>query len=253
MANKKILVVGASENCVLDKNHKYHYITLLQELADVTNISIDGMSNDEIFYRSMFELINSEYDGVIVLWSSIDRKWAYLANNNVDDFTVINGTGGPSGFNNKLSAVKQYQQLHYAYFNNRYVALKHWLSQIIAFQTYLKEKNIPAIMVHDFENFICDLTNFQYSKSDGFDNISDDFKNLLNFDNKTDDYILKKINELTVLVDKIDQQGWIDFKNYRFSTVKVDFRGPGDGHAGPQSHLNFFNMLVPELQKRNMV
>jgi hypothetical protein len=253
MTNKKILVVGASENDVIDANRTYHYITLLREFADITNISIGGMSNDEIFYRTTFELVDSEYDGVIVLWSSIDRKWAYLANNNIDDFTRINGTAEPSGFNHKLSAVRQYQQLHYAYFNNQYVMLKHWLSQIILFQTYLKEKNMPTIMIHDFENFISDLINFQYSDSEGFSNISDDFKAILDFDNRNNEHILKKINELTLLVNKINQQDWIDFKNYRFSTAKVDFCSNSNRHAGPQSHQKFFNILVPELQKRNMV
>jgi hypothetical protein len=253
MENKKILVIGASENHVNDVNRNYHYITLLQEFANVTNISIGGMSNDEIFYRSTFELINSKYDGIIVLWSSIDRKWVYLANNNIDDFTSIKGTSEPMGFNHKLSAVRQYQQLHYVYFNNQYVALKHWLSQIILLQTYLKEKNIPCIMIHDFENFISDITNFHYSESDGFNNISDDFKNILDFDNQPDSRILKKINELELLVNTINQHDWIDFKNYRFSTAKIDFYSNTNKHAGPHSHLNFFNILMPELQKRNMV
>lgn len=253
MSRKKVLIVGASENVVDESNQLYHYDTLLRQHynVDITNVAIGAMSNDEIFYRCVENIEQHSYDCVIVMWAGLDRKWIYFADNNVDDFTIMH-PAFIKGFQSTNSNLIQYQKLHWAYFNNRYISLRNWLSQVITLQNTLAIKNMPYVMIHDFDNHLTEMLNCDYSKENGFTNLSTEFKTLLDFDNRPDNYILKKINRLKTLVNKLDRSAWVEFETFRFSESKVDHQTDG-WHAGPLTHQIFFNKLTNQLNKQNII
>jgi hypothetical protein len=43
--------------------------------AEVTNLAISGSSNNEIFLRTLREILISDYDLVIVQWTELRRQW----------------------------------------------------------------------------------------------------------------------------------------------------------------------------------
>lgn len=255
MTLNKILIAGASENFVNDLNRSYHYTTLLQTQynINITNISVEGMSNDEIFYRCIVSLECESYDFVLIMWAPLNRKWIYFADDNVDCHTLINAANpSPLGWREDESCVVQYNKLHWTYFNNEYILLRNWLSQITSLQNTLITKNIPYLMLHDVDNYITDLLNFSYTHNKKFSKLTNEFKQVVNFDNKPDDYILEKVTPLKQLLNNINQDHWIDFVNYRFSERRVDLSNDQQ-HAGPLSHQLFADLLINELKQRKLL
>ena len=253
MTVKKMLIVGGSENIIIEENQDYHYITLLKQHGDydIKNISIRGISCDESFYRCIPELEQTQYDLALILWTPLSRKSVYFSDDNIDDFTMISN-GNIWGFNQNHSSIRQYTKLHYAYFNNQYINVHRLLTQILIMQSYFKAKNTPLIMCRDGDDYIPDILVSDYSESHGFVNLSSSLKAILDFNNRPDHYILQKLNVLKLLIEKVDRSCWIDFENFGFETQKVDRRSD-EYHAGPISHSNFFKLLISNLEKRKLV
>jgi hypothetical protein len=253
MHNQRLLIVGASENLINADNQNYHYITLLTEQYQcvTNNMSIGGMSNDEIFYRCLQEVIDTEYDLVIVMWTSILRKWIYFDDNNIDDYTIL-GINTISGHRHNDKAVKDYHKIWYSFFCNNYIGLRNLVGQILSLQHVLQSQNVPYIMINDFDNGLSNILNFSYDSHLGFSNI-DDLKKTLDFENRPDDYILSKLYRLQNMTNKVDTDHWIDFANFRFQTSRTDTANDGSGHAGPQSHLMLFKLLQQHVDTRKIL
>ena len=252
MQQRKLLVIGASENLVDEHNQDYHYITNIAAHYDlaITNLSIGGMSNAEIFHRSMAAIAHECYDLGIVMWTSVVRKWLYFADRNVDDYTVLN-MNSAKGHRHNDWAVKEYQKLYYSFFCNHYVLLRELICQMIALECSFKQRSIPAVMFHDFDNNLSDIQNFCYQPDRGFENISLDFKKILDFDNRPDHYINEKLQQLRDLISGIDLDCWVDFADFRFSTSRVD-RDVDGHHAGPRSHMALFERLKHHIDSRKI-
>jgi hypothetical protein len=87
-------------------------IRKLDNDASVTNVSVAGASNHDIFKNTAFELINNQYDIAIVQWSLFYRK-SYniglelystrtLLQDNQDDINIVNGVTYPGPWLTKL-------------------------------------------------------------------------------------------------------------------------------------------------------
>jgi hypothetical protein len=254
MNKKKILVVGCSfvEDCGFNEDNqlKFHWPKLLSDYykCDLFNAGIGGSSNDEIFYRTIQLITESWFDLVVVMWSDLGRKWAYIEENNVDDFTILNN-GDIKGFVTNKDIVNQYAKLHYTYFNNQYINLKTWLSQIIMLQTYCKHHNQPIIFAKGFENHVIDFNLVEYCN--GFINI-DPIKYMFDFNNRPDDYINLKINDIKRLMSQIDQASWINFNTPSFLTNAVDL-ADDQKHPGPISNKKFYQELVDFCDKYSIL
>lgn len=247
----KLLVAGASENTVTDENRTYHYTSLLRNCynVNISNISVGGLSNDEIFYRSVTAINDDHFDCVFIMWAPLDRKWVHISDNNVDDATILNPDC--RRWDKKKNELKQYSKLHWTCFNNQYVLLRNWLVQIISLQSMLKIKNIPYIMVHDVDNYITDLDKATYSTDVGFI-VSQHLETILDITNRPDDYVIMKLNQLKELLKNIDTSNWIGFFDYRFFEQKIDY-SMDRLHAGPKSHQKFFELMTEELKTRKLL
>jgi hypothetical protein len=255
MIKKKILFVGCSftERSGFDDVNltKYHWPFLVSDYFDCyyQNAGIGGSSNEEIFYRTI-ELTSSQYyDLVVIMWSNLGRKWIYFSEPNIDDFTIVNP--GVAGLRSDSSEVKTFHRLYIDHFNNSYVSLKHWLEQIVCLQSYFKCKSQSCIFVKGFDNRISDFDNIIYSENK-FENISDEIKLLLNFDNNPDHILLNKVEIIQQLIKQVDLHNWIDFKRFNFFQSAVD-QADDQLHPGPITNYNMSLDLIDHIRTRNLL
>jgi hypothetical protein len=257
LIKKKILFSGCSftAECgfVNENRLKYHWPQLIIKKynSDIKNIAVGGMSNEEIFLRTSEELINQKYDLVIVMWSGIEREWEYFAEKNIDDFTIIN-RGEPDGFNSSDPNIKLYARLHYTYFNNLYVKLKKWLILTIALEKLLKASDQPFIFIKGFENLLEDFKSVSCKENLGFVKITQKLKEILDFDNRLDDYINQKISVIKKLILVTDKDFWLNFNTNSFRDSTVDISDDGS-HPGIVTNQNLVDDLIKYIDKRMLI
>jgi hypothetical protein len=249
VSKKQILFVGCSftaDSGFEESNRsKFHWPCLTSNHFDCYyhNAGIGGSSNDEIFYRTVELTADQLYDLVVIMWSQLGRKWVYFSEPNVDDFTIINP--GPKGLNCDSYAVKNLHKLYLTYFNNQYVALNNWLNQIICLQHYFKHKKQSYVFIKGFSNLIHDFDSVNYSK-DGFTDISDSLEKILNFDDNPDYRILDQIQKIKKLIQQIDLNNCIDFKNFDFHSSMIDL-ADDKAHPGTKTNLLLSRKLIEHI------
>lgn len=251
-SKKRILFVGCSFTAVNDngfsnnKQFLYHWPWLLARHLDVFfyNAGVGGMSNEEIFHRTIENVINTNYDLVVVMWSSIGRHWGYHSVNNVDDFTICNSEI-PEGL---LSwEANQYTKLRITYFNNLYVELKKWLNYIISLDVFLTNQKQKFIFIKSFENYLSDFASAKLT-SNGFVNI-DNIKELLDFDHRPDYYINEKLQNIKTLMSHVDTSHWLNFDTASYHANTVDY-ADDNSHPGILSNQQLFLELVEYCKQR---
>jgi hypothetical protein len=257
MPKKKILFAGCSftANCgFTDENRlMYHWPELFSKHFDVyyQNVAVGGCSNNEIFKRTIESTADQLFDLVIVMWSSTDRKWVYYSDNNIDDFTNVTG-GMLCGFNSHLAESNTYSKLHYTYFNNQYINLKHWLIDSLALAKYFEAIQQPYIFLKGFSNLINDVDCITYRRDLGFANISNTVKKFIDFDNRPDYYINEKIKILQNLISQNKKLNWFDFLSNGFSELTVDV-SDDNMHPGIRSNQIFATRLINHCQEQQLL
>jgi hypothetical protein len=251
MSNKKLLFDGcsftANSGFRLENQTNAHWPYLLSRhyQRQFDNNAIGGSSNEEIFNRVVCATASNSYDLVLVQWSELSRVWIYCATENIDDFTIINGNN-PLGYRADMPEVRQYAKLYYTYFNNVYVNLKKWLCQILALAGYFVSKNQPYIFIKGFENYISEFNNINYNE--GFENLNSTVKHFLDFDNRPDDYLLKKIKHIQILLYEVQKLHWLNFDLLSFFDSTIDF-ADDRCHPGPDSNRLLTDQLISYCDK----
>jgi hypothetical protein len=251
MTKPRILFAGcshtASSGFLPENQPRYHWPHLLTQhyICDYKNIAIGGMSNEEIFLRTVEELASNSYDLVVVMWSEIAREWVYFNDGNVDDFTIIN-YGDPMGLFESNTSLKMYAKLHYTYFNNLYVKMKKWLLLTMALESVLQSKGIPYVFVKGFGNYVTDFQQATYVNELGFTDMSTELQAMLDFENRPDFYISTKLNAVKKLMNSLDHSHWLEFDSYSFMDNAVDFADDGD-HPGPVTNSDLSIKLIEHI------
>lgn len=247
--NKKVLFSGCSftYNSGFSPANQplYHWPHLLEShfKFDSKNIALGGASNSEIFYRTVEQLSIDKYDVAVVQWSNISRLWVYNSQNNIDDYTILN-SGRIDGFIVDRSATQQFADLYYKHFFNAAVSLKRWLLDIIALESLLFRTTTKYIFVKGFDNYLKLFSDFKKSNAK---EIPDELKLFVDFDNRPDDYMLQKINEIWLLMDVVSKFNWVNFDSTAFSdfpTEKDDVACDGL-HPGKNSNQKLANQIIP--------
>jgi len=257
MDSRKILFDGcsftANSGFLKENQSKSHWPHLLSQhyRADFDNNAVGGSSNNEIFDRVVGTTSSNSYDLVLVHWSEMSRRWIYHSNQNVDDFTIIL-TRYSVGHQCNTNEVQQYTRLYYTYFNNQYVNLKKWLCQVIALAGYLDSKNQPYVFIKGFENYISAFAHIEYVAGTGFKNLENSTKKFLDFDNRPDDYILRKIKEIQLLLDSARQLNWLNFDSLSFLDSRTDL-SDDKSHPGIKSNLVLANQLIAYCDDNNLL
>lgn len=257
MIEKKILFDGcsftANNGFQLENQAKFHWPNLVSNhyQAEFKNLAIGGSSNTAIFNRVVEHTTSTGYDLVVVQWSEIGRYWAYHANHNVDDFTII-GSWEPTGFCYNNTETQQYAKLHQTYFDNHYVNLRQWMCQSIALAGLFDSQNQPYVFVKGFENYVKDFDHIEYTADTGFVNLSSDVQRLLDFDHRPDDYMLRKVTEIQTLLIRTKQLNWINFDLPGFYDSAVD-RADDQMHPGPVSNSNFTKQFISYCDRKHLL
>lgn len=252
----KILFAGCSftahSGFAAENLDRYHWPVLLSKHYDFDfiNLAIGGINNEEIFLRTLESASQTNYELIVIMWTEIGRKSIYYADNNVDDFTIINN-GEPCGLNYKTAEVQTYSKLHYAYFNNRYVELKRWLLEIIALQNIFEKNKQPFLFIKGFENYLVDFLKVKYVNN-AFLLATDNIKKILDFDNRPDDYILKKIDVIKGLIQQINKSHWINFYQPSFFDMQMD-SADDRMHPGPQTNRLLLDTLIEHIDSNNLL
>jgi hypothetical protein len=257
LSKKRVLFVGCSftADCGFNEENQrlYHWPFLLSDYYDFyfCNSAIGGMSNEEIYHRTICSVEQGSYDFIVVMWSDINRKWVYVEDNNVDDYTIINA-GNPTGFMSNDSLVHNYAKLHYTMFNNGYVNLTKWATNIISLVAYFETKCIPYIFIKGFDNYVSDFQKINYDTSTGFHNLTLEIEKMLDFDNRSDYYTHQKITVVQDLLNKIETFNWLHFRGQGFGASAVD-RSDDLEHPGIESNKIIFNQLVEYIDKMQLL
>jgi len=257
MIKRKILFSGCSfvADCgFLPQNRTTcHWVDLFSDHFDCyyQNIAVGGMSNEEIFLRTIETVSHNHFDLVVVMWSLIGRRWIYHNYQNVDDYTIINSNlNSAIGYQCDSAETKQIHKLNTTYFENQYMNLKKWLLQIIALENLLKSLDQPYIFAKGGENFLKDFKNSQILDC-GFE-MSDSIKPLLDFDNRPDYFIKEKLLTIKKLINLIDSDQWVNWNKIAFIPGRVDL-ADDQQHPGIISNQNFFDQLKLFTQEKNLL
>jgi hypothetical protein len=138
--------------------------------------------------------------------------------------------------------------MHYKWFDNRYIGTKHWLLYSLALANFLKNLNVPYIFIKGFDNNIGSLLNATYDDN-GFNKV-DDLKLMLDFDNRPDEYILKKLNVLQNLVYKQDTTHWLNLNEKSFWDSTVDV-ADDLSHPGIKTNATLASSLIEFYKESN--
>jgi len=255
MIKKRVLFVGCSftANSGFDNHNltKYHWPCLVSDYFDCyyQNAGLGGSSNEEIFYRTIEFTSSQHYDLVVIMWSALGRKWIYFSEPNIDDFTIVNP--GTAGLRSDSAEVRTFHKMYINHFNNRYVSLKHWLEQIVCLQSYFTSKSQSCVFIKGFDNLISDFDKISYSEN-RFENMSDEIKTMLNFDNNPDYLLLNKIQNIQQLIKQVDLHNWIDFKRFDFVGSTID-RADDQLHPGPMSNYNMSLALIKHIKNQGLL
>lgn len=248
MSQKTILFAGCSftSDCGFTETNRlqYHWPELFCKHFNCSsqNIAIGGSSNEEIFLRAVEHTIDTKVDLVVVMWSAIGRKWIYCSDRNIDDYTAIN-FGNLRGFNCSSDEVKDYAKMHYAYFNNEYMNLKHWLISAIALANYFESRQQPYVFARGFENCVDDFENLLYDTSHGFLNVSDNTRRLLKIDNNPDYLINNKAQIIKDLINHNKNLNWNNLLTPGFYESRTDYADDLI-HPGIKTNQLFCNQLI---------
>ena len=257
MSHKKILFTGCSftENCgFTDENQRqYHWPHLIcnHYNAHYYNAAIGGCSNEEIFYKTIEHATATNFDLVVVMWSFIGRHWIYYSTPNIDDFTQINN-GKLAGYNKNSSEVKAYSKLHYMYFNNQYINLKKWLLQIISLGQFFYSRQQPYVFIKSTENELKNFNKIQYNAIQGFTDMTNNIKELFDFDNLPDYYIEAKVKIIQNLIEQARNFNWLNFDQLSLTEFTIDRADDGQ-HPGPKSNKILCDNLISYCDQQQLI
>jgi len=250
---KNILLAGCSltapapdSGFTIEKQASCHWPFLLCQHygCEYTNIAQGGISNFEIFLRTVQQCDQQRYDLVIVNWTSLARRMIHFADHNVDDATGLL----PSqvfGFNAEHPAVTDLHRLHFGYFQNDYVDLKQWLLCAHALAGYLHHRHQPFVFIKGFDNFVNEFTS-------SVQTVHEKIKPMLDFDQRPDDYIKSKIELIQHLVNQQNSSDWLNLHSDSFMSMQIDRADDGQ-HPGADSNKKLLDKLLAHIYSVNLL
>lgn len=199
---------------------------------DLTNVSYGGFSNEEILSAVLKKLaLVDDYELVIIQVTATQRKWFYRADNPFA-FCLAHGV------NSQNETEKSMLDYFRVYFNNKLVEIERTLTTLILIQNYLKQKNIPLILVNG--------VNFGYYVKQ----LRTDSKAFCHRQISPHIWQFKGIPyamELEALANRLDISRFVGL-DQSFIELQID-QADDLIHPGTQSNLIYANLVAEEIQK----
>lgn len=234
-----------------DKNNrKYVYDRLLTDKFgfDSTNIALSGSSNYTIFMRSADAIIKGSYDLVFVQWSMLNRIWLSPGPN---CYYFLND--GFQTFKYRELSLSAKEKLR---FDNTLLMMNHDYQNIFDLIDYcgilneLSRNKTNLIHINGLVPWSQDLAMpLEVNSLANF--LSDYSKQLLDFDNRTDEEIIKYFAALQNKFNELDTSNWVNiFESFGENAIDV---GPLGHHPGIKSHQWMADQIAVFLNEGNLV
>jgi hypothetical protein len=209
------------------------------------NIALSGSSNYKIFMRSVDAILSNKYDLVITQWSALNRVW--LSPGPDSDF-FTNDTKYPTFKYRDIHLSKEEKNK----FKDTLLLLNHDFSNIIDLIKYcniltnINNTKTQVIFVNGLVPWTQDIAT--PLTSDLSNCLSKYSKEILDFDNRDNDEIIKFFKILQDNFIKLDTSRWVNlFESFRNNAVDI---GPEGHHPGPKSHAWMANKIEDYLQTK---
>jgi hypothetical protein len=219
---------------------------------DRTNIAVKGSSNYTIFMRSSEAIMSGIYDIVFVQWSALNRLW------------LSPGPGAYFFVNDKKFADYRYRDLYISKLEksnlkNLLLLLNHDYQNIIELIDYCKilneladQKKTKIFYINGLIPWTNDLNTPLTSATTSLnDSLSKYTKQILDFDRRDDEEIIKYFNDLHLKFKQLDQSNWINlFDSFLKNIVDT---APQGNHPGTRSHQWMADQITTHLIERKII
>jgi hypothetical protein len=212
---------------------------------DLTNIASGGASNYKIFMRSALAITSQKYDIVFTQWSALNRLWLYPG---PDSKFLINDIKNPDFRYREIYLSPTQKQK----FNNTLLMLNHDYQNIIDLIDYCNILTSLANKLSTRIIFINGLVPWTADLSTPLGNnlsssMSTYFKNILDFDTRSDSEIINFFSALQTKFTELDLSKWVNvFDSFHENIID---KGPEGHHPGIKSHQWMADQISTYLNK----
>ena len=215
-----------------DKAQAWPYLLANMLDLECMNNATSGGSNERIVYQT----VKSKPTKIkIIAWTYKERFTRYDPENNFE--INFNPALAHSLYENN-SNFKKYGNLHYTHWYNDLYSFKHWLQQIILLQKYLDNQQQPYVMLNaahnSYSRYITDHKDF-----------NDSIKDLVCFDNMTDDQLYAEHCEIQQYIDLIDTRRYYNIQDFYITQLNENYPTGKTGHLLEEAQQEIAKRLYP--------
>lgn len=202
--------------------------------ASISNLGKPGNSNLNIFLTALNELLFNKPDKLFVQWTSLNRHWFYP------------GPDCEVALQKIIKEDFQYRDIFFPknelqMLSNKWHLLNHdykLILDVIMFCKVLKKIDSRVVFINGLLPWTSEIsdtvTNFEQE-------LSDYTKNLLDFENRTDEELHQLLQGL-----KADKENWVNKYDSMFNNI-ID-TGSDNQHPGIESHRQYANWITTYLK-----
>lgn len=255
--NKHVLVSGCSFTMGHGLNREIEnpnlWVNLVFDQCVTKNIALAGRNNHSIFVNTVSELMNFQYDLVIVAWSIIPRINVNIGlelyetlSRLVSDYDInTNERNYNKEYLGKLGdRIRDLFNDHWDFVN-----LIAYVNSLIKIQESQKTQS-QIFFVNTYSPWPTDF--FEHKTIQKPSDLPEYTQDLLNVNNRDDKEILglyDMIHQHYANTGGINEDYWLNL-NHPFSSMHVDSASPTDNHPGVESQNLFANHLTPILKEK---
>ena len=234
-----------------EQRHNYIYDRLLQKKYSfkLDNIAMGGSSNHIIFLKSCQAVLSGKYDIVFSQWSALNRLW------------LCPGPGSTFFTNDDDIPEFRYREIYLSKkeknrFRSHLLMLNHDYQNILDLINYCnilirlaQNSGTEVVFINGLLPWCSDLD----KETSGYlqQNLSEYTKQMLDFDNRDDDEILKFFLALQEKFSLLDKSKWVNIFD-SFQNACVD-KGPEGHHPGIKSHQWMAEMTAKYLENNQLI
>ena len=229
---------------------QYIYDRLVSKHFDYirTNIASGGSSNYKIFLRSCESILSGQYDIVFTQWSALNRFWL---NPGPDASFFLNDEKYPDfRYRDIYLSEKEKEK-----FKNTFLLLNHDYQNIFDLIDYCKILNtladanrVKIFYINGIVPWEDDL--IKPLQSNLSSSLSQYTKDILDFDTRDEDEIIKYFTQLQNKFLTLNKKRWINlFDSFKKSIVD---QGPEGHHPGIESHKIMADKIIEYVVKEKI-
>lgn len=250
MTKSKMTFVGCSFTVGVgleyEKSDQGNYANIVGKTHDslVTNLSVGGNSNYNIFISAINELIENEPDYLIVQWTALNRLWLYPG---PDTFLYLDfDVKQDFQYRDIVFSKKELQK-----FSDIFHLLNHDYHNIITLVDYCKiinavTKNTKIIFINGLVPWTSDLFN-SASINDPFAKFGNFTKEILDFENREDSELHTLFSNIHDKLMQLDTTQWVNLID-SMARSQIDY-GSDAAHPGYKSHELYATMINDYLKE----